>query len=301
MRTRIISALRRLLRRAPEPARFASVSEYWNHHNVTHHRSFATADESLENFHWRNSQYANYLALMPVSGFDGCRVLDYGCGPGHDLVGFGVYSKPAKLAGADVSASSIREARTRLALHGIKAELHRIEPGEQLPFDDAAFDHVHSSGVLHHVEDPIATLSELKRVLRRGGSMNVMVYNFDSVWTHLFVAYHRAIVAGRYVDLPLREQFARSTDGEACPISRCYRPDEFIELARAAGFDVTFAGAAVSLHELSLLATRFEAIMDPRLPDESRRFLESLEFDGHLWPVTGGRHAGVDGIYHLRH
>jgi ubiquinone/menaquinone biosynthesis C-methylase UbiE len=300
MKARIVSALRRLRRRVPEPTRFASVSEYWNHHNVTHHRAFTTAEESLQNFQWRNGQYANYLALMPVSGYDGCRVLDYGCGPGHDLVGFGVYSKPAKLAGADVSASSIREARARLALHGIDAEVHRIEPGGRLPFDDAAFDHVHSSGVLHHVDDPIATLRELKRVLRRGGSLNVMVYNFDSVWTHLFVAYHRAILAGRYAGLPLREQFARSTDGEACPISRCYQPDEFLALARTAGFDATFAGAAVSMHELSLLPTRYEAIMDPRLPDESRRFLESLEFDRHLLPLNGGRHAGVDGIYHLR-
>jgi ubiquinone/menaquinone biosynthesis C-methylase UbiE len=300
MRARLVSAVRKLIGSAPVPTRFASVSEYWNHHNVTGHRTFATADESLRFFHWRNSQYANYLALMPVAGFDGRRVLDYGCGPGHDLVGFGAYSTPSRLAGVDVSASSIREARARLALHGIEAELHRIEPGERLPFDDASFDHVHSSGVLHHVDDLSATLREIKRVLRPGGSFNVMVYHFNSVWVHLLVAYHRTILAGKYAGLPLREQFARSTDGEACPISHCYRPEEFSALATAAGFEATFAGAAVSIHELSILPTRFEAIMDPRLPDESRRFLESLEFDRQMLPLSGGRHAGVDGVYHLR-
>jgi SAM-dependent methyltransferase len=292
--------MRKLIERTAAPRPFASVSEYWNSHNVTAHRTFATAEESLQYFHWRNSQYANYLALMPVSGFDGRRVLDYGCGPGHDLVGFGAYSKPSRLAGVDVSASSIREARARLALHGIDAELHRIEPGERLPFEDAAFDHVHSSGVLHHIEDPVAALREIKRVLRPGGTMNVMVYNFDSVWTHLFVAYHRTIVAGRYAGLSLREQFARSTDGDECPIARCYRPDEFIAVANSAGLAATFAGAAVAVHELSLLATRFEAIMDPRLPEASRQFLQSLEFDRQMLPLAGGHHAGVDGIYQLR-
>ena len=291
--------MRKLVERKAAPRHF-SVSEYWNHHNVTAHRRFATVEESLQYFHWRNSQYANYITLMPVSGFDGRRVLDYGCGPGHDLVGFGVYSKPSRLGGVDVSASSIREARERLALHGIGAELHRVEPGEPLPFEDAAFDHVHSSGVLHHVEDPVAALREIKRVLRPGGTMNVMVYNFDSVWTHLFVAYHRTIVAARYAGLSLREQFARSTDGEECPIARCYRPEEFIALANSAGLAATFAGAAVAVHELSLLPTRFEAIMDPRLPEQSRHFLQSLEFDRQMLPLAGGHHAGVDGVYHLR-
>ena len=299
MRARILSGLRRLRgdHRAPT---VESVSEYWNRHNVTGHRTFTTAEDSLRSFHWRNSQYANYLKLMPVAGFDRVRILDYGCGPGHDLVGFGTYSRPARLSGVDVSASSVGEAKARLALHEIPADVHRIEPNAPLPFEDASFDHVHSSGVLHHVEDPAAVLREIKRVLIRGGSMNVMVYNYNSLWTHLKVAYHRTIRAGLYPGLTLREQFARSTDGDDCPIARCYEPQEFIDLATAAGFSATFAGAAISMIELSLLPTRFDAIMDPRLPQESRRFLESLEFDRHMLPLTNGHHAGVDGIYHLR-
>jgi len=299
MRARVVSAFRRLLQRDVNP-RNVSVSEYWNSHNVTGHRAFATVDESLKYFAWRNSQYVNYIKLMPVAGFDGKRVLDFGCGPGHDLVGFGVYSKPSFLAGVDVSASSVQEARARLALHGIAADVRRLDPSQPLPFEAATFDHIHSSGVLHHVEDPLATLRELKRVLRPGGNLYVMVYNFDSLWMHLLVAYHRTIVEQRYTDLSPREQFARSTDGDACPISRCYRLDEFIELAKAAGFNATFAGAAVSMRELSLIGTRFEAIMDPRLPEENRRFLESLEFDRQMLPLVDGRHAGIDAVYYLR-
>jgi SAM-dependent methyltransferase len=300
MTARITAGVRKLLGRERGRRQAFSVSEYWNRHNVTSHRAFASAQESLDYFHWRNSQYVNYLKLMPVSGFDGRAVLDFGCGPGHDLVGFGVYSQPSRLVGLDVSASSVREARARLALHDLVADVVVMPHDRRLPFDDGVFDHIHSSGVLHHVEDPVATLRELKRVLKPSGTMNVMVYNYDSVWVHLLVAYHRTIVAGRYTGLPLREQFARSTDGEDCPISRCYQPAEFVQVAAAAGLDATLGGAAVSMHELSLLPTRFEAIMDPRLPAESRSFLEAIEFDTRGLPMIAGRHAGVDGVYFLR-
>lgn len=282
------------------PVRGDSVADYWTRHNVTGHHRFASAAESLAFFHWRNSQYPNYIALMPVAGFDGRAVLDFGCGPGHDLVGFSTYSECKTLVGVDVSPTSIAEARSRLRLHGSDAEMIEILPGRPLPFPDAAFDHIHTSGVLHHVEDPVSTLKELRRVLKPAGTLHAMVYNRDSIWTHLKVAYLRTIVEGLYGDLSLAERFARSTDGEDCPISRCYQPAEFMAVARTAGFDGRFAGAAVSLIELSLLPRRFEAMMDPRLPAESREFLESLTFDQQMIPHRNGQVAGIDGVYHLR-
>ena len=93
------------------------VADYWTEHNVTSHLLFANTEESLEYFHWRNAQYYNYIDLMPVSGYCNKAVLDFGCGPGHDLVGFGVYSKPSRLVGADLSSSSLAEANVRLKLH----------------------------------------------------------------------------------------------------------------------------------------------------------------------------------------
>ncbi len=76
---------------------------YWTRYNVTLHRSFKTAEESLAHLRWRNDQYIDYVKLMPVDGQDGKIVLDYGCGPGNDLIGFGIHSKPSRLIGVDVS------------------------------------------------------------------------------------------------------------------------------------------------------------------------------------------------------
>lgn len=278
-----------------------SVAAYWTRHNVTSHAAFGSAAESLEYFHWRNDQYFPYIELMPVSGCDGQTVLDYGCGPGHDLVGFAHYSKPRRLIGMDVSPTSLGEAEARLALHGARAELVRLDPeSAQLPLDSASVDHVHASGVIHHLPDPLQTLRELRRVLRRGGTANVMVYNHDSLWLHFYVAYRKRIVEGRYSDLSLRDAFARSTDGEDCPISRVYRPEEFVELCRAAGFAAECRGAAISMPEASLFHGRYDAIADRRLPAESRRFLLALEVDRFGFPTYRGRYAGVDGCYRLR-
>lgn len=295
----MIAALRRWASARLRP-NDADSRTYWTAHNVTAHRQFQSAAESLDYFHWRNAQYPGYIELMPVSGHDGKAVLDFGCGPGNDLVGFGTYSRPGRLVGVDVSPSSLAEARNRLALHGIPNELVEVASGALLPFDNGSFDHVHSSGVLHHLSDTAAALRELRRVLRQAGTASVMVYNSNSIWMHLKVAYQRAIVEGRFAELTLEEQFARSTDGEDCPISRSYRPEEFVALATDAGFKAAFAGSAMSLIELDLLPLRHRALMDRRLPPASRRFLETLTFDHQLMPCAEGQRAGIVAVYHLR-
>jgi ubiquinone/menaquinone biosynthesis C-methylase UbiE len=287
-----------MLRNVPPPS--PDPQTFWTQHNVTSHHRFTSAAESADYFDWRNAQYPGYIELMPVSGFDGAAVLDFGCGPGHDLVGFGTSSKPSRLVGADVSSSSLAESRHRLALHGIPAELIELMPGAPLPFDDDTFDHVHSSGVLHHLPDPEAALRELRRVLRSTGTASVMVYNSNSIWMHLKVAYQRTLVEGLYPDLTLEERFARSTDGENCPISRSYLPEAFVELAGRAGFAAVFAGAAISLIELDLLPLRNRALMDLRLPAASRRFLATLTFDHQMMPCHDGHRAGIAAIYHMR-
>jgi hypothetical protein len=127
-----------------------------------------------------------------------------------------------------------------------------------------------------------------------------MVYNHDSVWVHLYVPYIRQIAEGIDRDLPLAEAFKRSTDGPDCPHSVSYRPDDFLALAEQSGFAGSFLGAAVSVHELSLLSERAAAIQHPKLDEEHREFLEALTFDEHGRPLINGQVAGIDGFFELR-
>src|SRR5215212_5849624 len=52
-----------------------------------------------------------------------------------------------------------------------------------LPYDDDAFDAVLSLGVLEHVSDPDASLEELRRVLRPGGTL--YVYKLPNRFSYL--------------------------------------------------------------------------------------------------------------------
>lgn len=275
-------------------------TEYWTGHNVTNHHIFATTEESLRSFHWRNRQYFNYLELMPVDGQKDKTVIDFGCGPGHDLVGFLEYSRPKKLYGFDVSSSSLAEARDRVSLHrgDCDVELIQLIAGAPLPLPDNSVDFIHSSGVLHHVEDLPAALRELRRVLKPGGKMQIMVYNYNSIWLHLYVAYELQILQGKSAGLPIRDAFRKSTDGENCPVSHCYRPQEFCDILTNMGFsNVAFKGAAVSAFEMMQLPLRLPALINQKLDGEHREFIYNLTFNQQGLPMYEGSVAGIDAVF----
>jgi ubiquinone/menaquinone biosynthesis C-methylase UbiE len=278
----------------------AAVADYWTRYNVTAHERFVSAAESLAYLRWRNDQYFGYSELMPVDGQDGKVVLDFGCGPGHDLVGFATSSKPVRLIGVDVSPSSLAQARERLSLHPCPCEIIQLDANStKLPFDDASVDYIHSSGALHHLPDILPFVREFRRILKPNGTVRIMIYNHDSVWMHLFVAYIKRIVENLYADLTLEDAFGKTTDGEQCPIVRVFRPNEFIALANGAGFNGVFTGAAVSMHEGKILPQRFDAIQHRGTPESSRRFLLELTYDEHGMPCYRGKRAGVDACFLL--
>ena len=275
--------------------------EYWTRHNVTVHHRFTSAEDSLSQLQFRNQQYPGYIDLLPVSGKDGLAVLDYGCGPGHDLVGFGHYSRPKRLVGVDISPSSLAEAEERLKLHNVQAELVRVDHGVyDLPFDAASFDYIHCSGVLMCIEEPARLLRELARLLTPGGELRLMVYNYESIWLHLYVAYVVQIENGLYRDLSTRVAFTRTTDGEDCPVNAVWRPEEMIALGRETGYDPEFLGSAVSLWEMHILPKRHIACLASALPDESRAFLMGLRNDAEGYPCHGSHRAGIDGCFRFR-
>jgi ubiquinone/menaquinone biosynthesis C-methylase UbiE len=292
---------RRVARRVRLPGRQPKTSQdFWSAYNVTEHRRFRDREESLRYFGWRSEQYFDYLEHMPVTGQDGKVILDYGCGPGHDLVGFVEYSKPLRLIGMDVSAASLSEAGNRLTLHGAQPELVCInENTARLPLADASIDYIHCSGVLHHVPDPVAVLREFRRVLRPGGQSRIMVYNYESVWLHLYAAYMLRLAQSDGQKRTVREAFRRSTDTEDCPISEAWTPAQVSDMSAQAGFACRHLGNAVSVHELVILPKRFDGILNPDLEEEHRRFLLGLTFDRRGLPYWGDKAAGIDACYLL--
>ena len=199
---------------------------------------------------------------------------------------------------------------TLRALDSRKAE-RPIEIGfrrfiQPLEFGRLAFekhkigDDVHCSGVLMCTKDPDGVLREFHRILRPGGFARLMVYNYDSIWLHLYVAFILRRSNPSLAGLPILEAFKKSTDGEQCPINTCWTAAAFAELAQAAGFQCRHLGNAISLIEMSFLHERFAAAQSRALEPEHRKFILSLTFDARLVPHYNGQVAGIDGCYELR-
>lgn len=282
-----------------------AVDQYWTGHTVRAER-FRTKRASERNLEWRFEQYPLFREFSGLWGeHDGEAILDYGCGPGNDLVGFALYTGARRIVGFDVSPRALELARDRLALHGIESERLELLQGSDasvaIPLDNGSVDFVQSQGVLHHTSDPEAILRELHRVLRPGGRGLIMVYNRASLWFHLYTAYEKMIVEDAFPGLDVHEAFRRNTDGPECPISRSYPPAEWVALCEAAGFEAEFVGGYPSNNELRALEQSWaQAIADPRLGAEHRDFLRSLTFDFAGRPMYQGAHAGIGGTYHLR-
>jgi SAM-dependent methyltransferase len=90
-------------------------------------------------------------------------VLDLGCGDGRLTAELDA----AELTAADVSAVALERARGRLP----GARPVEPEPDAPLPFDDGAFDLVLCAETVEHVRDVQLLLSEVRRVLRPGGTL----------------------------------------------------------------------------------------------------------------------------------
>jgi SAM-dependent methyltransferase len=101
--------------------------------------------------------------LRPNIGAWRGRVLDVGAGeaPWRDLM------PDAKYFGVDVDSAREFGMRTNPDI--------TYYDGRRLPFADGNFDHVLLVEVLEHVPDPVAFLTELKRVVRPGGSLVMTV------------------------------------------------------------------------------------------------------------------------------
>jgi SAM-dependent methyltransferase len=101
------------------------------------------------------------------------RILDVGCGTGANLQ---MLSQFGAAEGVDVSSDALDFCRSR--------GLTRVKQGaaEHLPFADAAFDLVTGLDVVEHLDDDIAGLREMRRVLGPDGRVVLFVPAFMFLW-----------------------------------------------------------------------------------------------------------------------
>jgi len=143
-------------------------------------------------------QAAVLAAYTPLAGK---KVLEIGSGAGvthvtwtkaFHIEGWGV--EPEGEGFGDTAAI----ARALIAANGLDPARILNSTGEALPFPDAAFDIVYSANVLEHTNDPAQVLREAVRVLKPGGTLQIVCPNYLSYFDGHYAAFHPPIFSNAF-------------------------------------------------------------------------------------------------------
>jgi 2-polyprenyl-3-methyl-5-hydroxy-6-metoxy-1,4-benzoquinol methylase len=128
-----------------------------------------------------DQQPVNAALIDVLAPAPGERLLEAGSGTGM-LCRKMAAGRPGRVTGLDISPGFIHIAQGYAAGEGLAGTLQWCAgQAERLPFGDASFDGVLAARLLLHVSDPAPVLSELARVVRPGGRLVVMDWDFDTV------------------------------------------------------------------------------------------------------------------------
>src|SRR4051812_41547875 len=200
-----------------------------------HYDQVAAALSFGQDPRWRRTM------VQSVEARPGDRVLDVATGTGmvaqalvrrYGCSVVGLDQSPQMLSGAQAKLDADAELAARI-------ELVRGE-AESLPFGDAEFDHLTFTYLLRYVADPGATLRELARVVKPGGSIASLEFMLppNAVASSLWNAYTRVAmpVLGRLIS-PDWHEVGRFLGPSITGLYRRLPLDRQLELWSAAGIE----------------------------------------------------------------
>jgi len=112
----------------------------------------------------------------------GSEVLEAGCGVGAQTIILARNSPEAQFTAIDISEESLGKAQALLEREGIRNVRFQKADIFELPFEKERFDHVFVCFVLEHVHNPVKALTNLKTVLKTGGSITVIEGDHGSAY-----------------------------------------------------------------------------------------------------------------------
>ncbi len=235
------------------------VKEFWNSNPCQSDLSEAQDrrryfEEISQNRYGKREWHVPTVAAF--HNYAGKDVLEIGCSIATDGLEFA--KQGAHYTGVDLTPASIEMARERFQLFGVPGRFEVANAEEHLPFPDETFDHIYSFGVIHHSPVPERIVREMHRVLRKGGTFNVMLYNRSSINYYIEIMFLRKIfrhllrpkfmpsllasisgfdkwkLEGHRETLSkhlTKEQWvSMNTDGPFCPLAKVYNHAEGAEL-----------------------------------------------------------------------
>jgi len=127
------------------------------------------------NWEWFDPVHAHRILWPDREYQPDLDILIAGCGTNQAAI-FAYTNPAARVVAVDISQPSLDHQQYLKDKHGLwNLELHRL-PIEELPTLELDFDLIVSTGVLHHLADPLVGMETLADRLRRNGALAVMLY-----------------------------------------------------------------------------------------------------------------------------
>ena len=152
---------------------------------------FENRTMSLLAFHHKN-RIKTSLNLIGTNQ----KVLDIGCNDG--AISELIKNNNNTVYGIDGSSNQLEKAEKR----GIITKKHDLE--KKLPFEDNSFDCVFAGEIIEHIYDVDSILTEIKRVLKKGGIFVLSVPNLVSFRNRIRMLFG---IKPFYFDISLKEPF----------------------------------------------------------------------------------------------
>lgn len=143
-------------------------------------------------------QAAVVNAYVPLAGK---KLLEIGSGSGITHV---VWTKVFGIDGWGIEpegegfGDTAEIARDLIRANGLDTSRIVNATGEALPFPDKSFDIVYSTNVLEHTNDPGQVLREAVRVLKPGGTLQIICPNYMSYFDGHYAAFHPPIFSNAF-------------------------------------------------------------------------------------------------------
>jgi len=148
-------------------------------------RDYELLTHRVEDRHWwyRGRRRVLDSVIAELALPLGARILDAGCGSGRNMLEL---ARHGTVTGVELSATSAQLARAR--------EVGEVVEGSvlEMPFADGSFELAMCLDVIEHLDDDVAALRELRRVLVPGGRLLITVPAYTWLWSgHDVINHHR--------------------------------------------------------------------------------------------------------------
>jgi 2-polyprenyl-3-methyl-5-hydroxy-6-metoxy-1,4-benzoquinol methylase len=244
----------------------SDIRSFWEHHPVAAEGIDATLGTRDFFSRFDNIREADdcepYAYSDMIHGYSSSSnkcVLDIGCGNGYVLSRYAMQG--ANVFGVDITETAVNLSKRRFELYDLDGHFKTTD-GDTLAFPNNQFDIVCTMGVLHHIENPRPMISEIRRVLKPGGKLIMMLY-YRYSWKTIVIMRLKRLFHPQYQGKSQQEAL-NMNDGEDCPLALVYSKSEALELMSE------FENHRFRLNQLSwkqlFLIPPLARFLDPVLP-----------------------------------